>query len=99
MLPRASTNPWPSGLPRQGGEGQTDVLQTEADALGHLDERQPSQHAAGILAMAATRAGGSDQPAILVEAKRRDAYPGAGGDSADRELVLDRHGNLLLTSS
>ena len=98
MLPRASTNPWPSGLPRAGRRGQTDVLQTEADALGHLDERQPPQHAAGILAMAATRADGSDQPAILVEAKRRDAYPG-GGDSADRELALDRHGNLLLTSS
>jgi hypothetical protein len=62
-----------------------DLLQREPSALGHVDDRQATQHA---LVVAALPARVGQQPELLVVTDQRDADPGSPGRFADAHLCV-----------
>ncbi|MCY1310150.1 hypothetical protein D9M70_603170 [compost metagenome] len=69
---------------RKDRQSVLDLRQRDAGALGHLDDGDPSQHAARITALVAAGAVAADQPLGLVEVQ------GGDGDAASLRHFADR---------
>ena len=79
---------------RQRIQCRPDLVEAQPDALGDLDEPDPSQHVGVIPTMPRIGAIAPDQSIGLVETERRGGDTGAGGDLSDRERL-----RKLLTST
>jgi hypothetical protein len=63
-----------------------DLVEAQAHALGEHDERHAPDHWPREAAVAGRGAIGADQPALLVEAKRRCGHAAPCGQLADGQL-------------
>lgn len=70
----------------QGVQQFGDLVQGEPDALGCGDEREASEDVPGVSALVAGAAGGPDQAAVFVVAKRRGAQSCPAGGLPDGQL-------------
>ncbi len=82
----------------QGGQGLADLLESEPHPLGDLDERHPPEDGSAEPALPAVGPVRPDESPLLVEPQRGDVDPGAGGDRANGEIVVDRRREVPFSS-
>ncbi len=71
-------------------EGGLHVGERDPEALGHRDQRHPTEHVPGVAALVARGALGGDEAEVLVEAEGGRGDARAAGHLADREQLAGR---------